>query len=110
MTINTALPTPRAPTGISVIVVGLGFGGLTAAIESHLRGHSVILLEKVTKVKQDAGDAIVIGPNAVRLIKSWGEQLCEEIEPHLSNATHAEMLDHHDRFIVRHELAGRGKG
>ncbi|KAH1911851.1 hypothetical protein KXV74_000226 [Aspergillus fumigatus] len=110
MTINTALPTPRAPTGISVIVVGLGFGGLTAAIESHLRGHSVILLEKVTKVKQDAGDAIVIGPNAVRLIKSWGERLCEEIEPHLSNATHAEMLDHHDRFIVRHELAGRGKG
>lgn len=62
------------------------------------------------KLPAAAGDAIVIGPNAVRLIKSWGERLCEEIEPHLSNATHAEMLDHHDRFIVRHELAGRGKG
>ncbi|KAL5363806.1 hypothetical protein BJX96DRAFT_178400 [Aspergillus floccosus] len=56
-----------------------------------------------------SGDGIVIGPNAVRLISTWGTQLIEKILPHLSNATHADMLDHHDRFIVRHELAGRGK-
>lgn len=56
-----------------------------------------------------AGDGIVIGPNAVRLISAWGTQLIEKVIPHLSNATHADMLDHHDRFIVRHEVAGRGK-
>ncbi|RHZ49216.1 FAD-dependent monooxygenase fmqB [Aspergillus thermomutatus] len=109
MTIDAAPPILPAPTGIKIIVVGLGFGGLATAIESHRRGHSVILLEKVTKLKQDAGDGIVIGPNAVRVINGWGELLFEEIAPHLSNATHADMLDHHDRFIVRHELAGRGK-
>lgn len=41
------------PSGITVIVVGLGLGGLATAIESHQKGHSVVLLEKMTKLKED---------------------------------------------------------
>lgn len=33
-------------SGIKVIVVGLGMAGLSAAIECHLQGHTVIGLEK----------------------------------------------------------------
>ena len=34
------------PTGIHVVIVGAGFGGLTAAIECHLKGHRVTVLER----------------------------------------------------------------
>lgn len=33
-------------TGVTVIIVGLGIAGLTAAVECHRRGHSVIGFEK----------------------------------------------------------------
>lgn len=52
-----AIEAPDQPhsvqSGINIIVVGLGLGGLATAIESHRRGHSVVLLEKVTKLKED---------------------------------------------------------
>ena len=34
------------PTPIHVVVVGAGFGGLTTAIECHLKGHKVTVLER----------------------------------------------------------------
>jgi NADPH-dependent 2,4-dienoyl-CoA reductase/sulfur reductase-like enzyme len=40
-------------TGIKVIIVGLGLAGLTAAIECHRKGHSVIVLEKVSELQHD---------------------------------------------------------
>lgn len=45
-------PAPEHSTGIKVIVVGLGLGGLTAAIECHRKGHSVIALEKNSDLKR----------------------------------------------------------
>lgn len=47
-------------TGIKVIIVGAGFGGLTAAIESYLKGHDVVVLEQTPKWEQ-LGDIISIG-------------------------------------------------
>ena len=47
------------PTGIKVVVVGAGFGGLTTAIECRLKGHSVDVLEKVSKW-EPLGDIISI--------------------------------------------------
>ena len=47
-------------TGIKVVVVGGGFGGLTTAIECRLKGHSVEVLEKVSKW-EPLGDIISIG-------------------------------------------------
>ncbi|KAI7124781.1 hypothetical protein KC352_g32288, partial [Hortaea werneckii] len=42
-------PSPYAKvpkTGIKVIIVGAGFGGLCAAIECHRQGHNVEVYEK----------------------------------------------------------------
>lgn len=38
-------------TGIKVIVVGLGLGGLAAAIECYRNGHDVIALEKNDEIR-----------------------------------------------------------
>jgi NADPH-dependent 2,4-dienoyl-CoA reductase/sulfur reductase-like enzyme len=46
-------------TGIQLVVVGAGFGGLTTAIESHLKGHMVIVVEKAPQWEQ-LGDIISI--------------------------------------------------
>lgn len=46
-------------TGIQVVIVGAGFGGLTAAIECTLKGHEVIVLEKTPSWEQ-LGDIISI--------------------------------------------------
>jgi hypothetical protein len=40
-------------SGIKVIVVGLGLAGLTTAIECRRKGHSVIVLDRITQLKHD---------------------------------------------------------
>ncbi|KAL2221519.1 putative MAK1-like monooxygenase [Thermoascus aurantiacus ATCC 26904] len=64
---GTAAP---SSTGIKVIVVGAGFGGLTAAIECHRQGHSVEIYESFPELKQ-LGDIISFGPNAGRIFRRW---------------------------------------
>jgi thioredoxin reductase len=46
-------------TNIKIVIVGAGFGGLTAAVESKLKGHEVIVLDKTPKWGQ-LGDIISI--------------------------------------------------
>ncbi|RFU25369.1 hypothetical protein B7463_g10971, partial [Scytalidium lignicola] len=60
-----------SPTGIKVIVVGAGFGGLTAAIEAHRQGHIVEIYESFPVLKA-LGDIISFGPNAGRIFTHWG--------------------------------------
>lgn len=61
----------RAPeTGIRVIIVGTGFAGLTAAIECHRKGHSVLVLESFPELKI-LGDIISFGPNSGRIFERW---------------------------------------
>lgn len=38
-------------SGIKVVIVGLGLGGLSAAIECHRKGHTVIAFDKVHELK-----------------------------------------------------------
>ncbi|KUJ18997.1 putative MAK1-like monooxygenase [Mollisia scopiformis] len=61
---------PAQPTGINVIVVGAGFGGLTAAIECHRQGHTVSIYESFPELKV-LGDIISFGPNAGRIFYRW---------------------------------------
>jgi len=58
------------PSGIHVIIVGAGFAGLTAAIESHRKGHSVLLLESFPELKL-LGDIISFAPNSARIFQRW---------------------------------------
>ncbi|KAH9219244.1 putative MAK1-like monooxygenase [Leptodontidium sp. 2 PMI_412] len=61
---------PAPATGINVIVVGAGFGGLVAAIECHRQGHSVSIYESFPELKV-LGDIISFGPNAGRIFHRW---------------------------------------
>ncbi|KAL1861104.1 hypothetical protein Plec18167_002806 [Paecilomyces lecythidis] len=62
--------TSTTPTGIKVIIVGAGFGGLTAAIECHRQGHDVEIYESFPELKS-LGDIISFGPNAGRIFRRW---------------------------------------
>ncbi|CRG90486.1 hypothetical protein PISL3812_07530 [Talaromyces islandicus] len=57
-------------TGIKVVIVGAGFGGLTAAIECHRQGHKVEIYESFPELKV-LGDIISFGPNAGRIYRRW---------------------------------------
>jgi 2-polyprenyl-6-methoxyphenol hydroxylase-like FAD-dependent oxidoreductase len=71
MAIDPTTNNKRPPTGIRVIVVGAGFGGLTAAIECYRQGHSVTVFESFPELKV-LGDIISFGPNAGRIFHRWG--------------------------------------
>ncbi|KAJ5117139.1 hypothetical protein N7448_004085 [Penicillium atrosanguineum] len=69
------------PTGIEVVVVGAGFGGLTAAIECHRQGHSVEIYESFPELKS-LGDIISFGPNAGRIFRRWSDgAIAERLRP-----------------------------
>jgi len=59
-----------SPSGIHVIIVGAGFAGLTAAIECHRKGHSVLVLESFPELKI-LGDIISFAPNSGRIFQRW---------------------------------------
>lgn len=60
----------RPASGIRVVIVGAGFAGLTAAIECHRKGHSVLLLESFPELKL-LGDIISFAPNSGRIFQRW---------------------------------------
>lgn len=66
------MATPKTKTGIKVIVVGAGFGGLTAAIECHRHGHDVEIYESFPELKV-LGDIISFGANGGRIFYRWGK-------------------------------------
>ncbi|CAG8983023.1 hypothetical protein HYALB_00010149 [Hymenoscyphus albidus] len=59
------------PSGIKVIVIGAGFGGLTAAIECQRQGHEVEIYESFAELKP-LGDIISFGSNGGRIFHRWG--------------------------------------
>lgn len=82
--------TTRQRTGIKVIVVGAGFGGLTAAIECHRQGHDVEIYESFKELKQ-LGDIISFGANAGRIFRRWkyadGSRVSDRLRPLSINLT-----------------------
>jgi 2-polyprenyl-6-methoxyphenol hydroxylase-like FAD-dependent oxidoreductase len=73
-------------TGIRVIIVGAGFGGLCAAIECHRQGHEVEVYESFKELKV-LGDIISFGANAGRIFRRWyvpgadGERISDRLDP-----------------------------
>lgn len=61
----------KPKTGIKVLIVGAGFGGLTAAIECHRQGHDVEVYESFPELKV-LGDIISFGANGGRIFYRWG--------------------------------------
>lgn len=62
----------KPKTGIKVVIVGAGFGGLTAAIECHREGHDVVVYESFPELKV-LGDIISFGMNAGRIFHRWSD-------------------------------------
>jgi 2-polyprenyl-6-methoxyphenol hydroxylase-like FAD-dependent oxidoreductase len=56
--------------GLKVLIVGAGFGGLTAAIECQLRGMNVLVVETYP-TSATYGDIIDFFPNGGRIIENW---------------------------------------
>lgn len=76
---RTPAPQPATPTGIRVVIVGAGFGGLTAAIECWRQGHTPIVLEKTPEIKP-LGDIISFAANSSRIFKRW-PGVAEQLDP-----------------------------
>ncbi|GFF95961.1 6-hydroxynicotinate 3-monooxygenase [Aspergillus udagawae] len=57
--------TRDAPTGITVIIVGLGIAGLSAAIECHRQGHTLTL------PNLGVGDIIGLSGNGLNVLSRW---------------------------------------
>lgn len=64
------MDTPKPKTGIKIVIVGAGFGGLTAAIEAHRQGHDPEIYEAFPELKS-LGDIISFGSNAGRIFYRW---------------------------------------
>ncbi|KAF2209569.1 hypothetical protein CERZMDRAFT_46749 [Cercospora zeae-maydis SCOH1-5] len=58
------------PTGIDVLVVGAGVGGLATALECVRKGHSVRVVER-SEAASAGGDMFTIGANALRLLDNY---------------------------------------
>ncbi|KAH6716333.1 hypothetical protein BKA61DRAFT_515910 [Leptodontidium sp. MPI-SDFR-AT-0119] len=58
-------------SAFTIVVVGGGVAGLSAAIGLRLKGHKIIVLEKTTTL-QTLGGSLLIPPNAARVLHSYG--------------------------------------
>ncbi|EGO20741.1 hypothetical protein SERLADRAFT_442075 [Serpula lacrymans var. lacrymans S7.9] len=62
---------PPNSTGINIIVVGCGYGGLACAIECKRKGHRVTILEKIPEFKV-LGDIVRVQPLPLPLWGAYG--------------------------------------
>ncbi|KAK6857186.1 monooxygenase [Apiospora arundinis] len=71
-------PAP-SPIPLTVLIVGAGFAGLTAAIECHRHGLRPIVLDKFKALKP-LGDIISFASNSSRIFERW-PGVAEQMEP-----------------------------
>jgi len=99
---------PRLPpSGISVLVVGAGFAGLSAAIEADRKGHDVTLLEKVDSIDEITriGDIISFDPNGSKAFERW-PGVIPQMEAIARQTTWLDFYHHEGRFVTRQSFAG----
>lgn len=102
---------PRLPpSGIKVIVVGAGFGGLAAAIECDRKGHSVILLEKAEDAVelQRFGDIVSFDPNGSRIFENW-PGVMEGIQPVIRHTTSLDLYKWTGELITTQSFVEEAK-
>lgn len=88
---------PVTPSGISVLIIGAGFAGLTAAIECKRKGHNPLVLESFPELKQ-LGDIISFGSNAGRIIRRW-EGVEAKLDPICLDTKSLKFFDWQGGFI-----------
>ncbi|KAL3491945.1 hypothetical protein BJX62DRAFT_251033 [Aspergillus germanicus] len=65
------MDTTHAKTPLDVVIVGVGIGGIAAALTLGLRGHHITILESAPKL-MEVGAGIQVSPNMLRLFDRWG--------------------------------------
>ncbi|KAK4229257.1 hypothetical protein QBC38DRAFT_508382 [Podospora fimiseda] len=84
---------------ISVIIVGAGFAGLTAALELSRKSIPVLLLEKSPSLSQTLGDIISFGQNSSRFFAKWPGVL-EKLDPIIHQSTEFHFHDWQGKFVT----------
>ncbi|KAL2837824.1 FAD/NAD(P)-binding domain-containing protein [Aspergillus pseudodeflectus] len=101
---------PPGSSGITVIVVGLGIGGLSAVIECQRKGHHVIGIEQQSSLKP-IGDSIGLASNAATVVKKWGDGSVDAaLAPLLNLPDTMDICDSAGKLLVRSRMAGYGEG
>lgn len=104
MTAEDTAPPPtqtKPKTGIKVVIVGAGFGGLTAAIECHLQGHDVVVLEQFPELKP-LGDIISFGSNAGHIFHRWSDgYVSRKFRPLCINAPYFDIRKYDGERIIQ---------
>ncbi|KAK3990923.1 hypothetical protein QBC44DRAFT_393854 [Cladorrhinum sp. PSN332] len=90
---------PSPPSGTSVIIVGAGFAGLTAALELSRKSIPVLLLEKSSTLSQTLGDIISFGQNSSRFFSKWPGVLAR-LEPIIHKSTEFHFHDWKGKFVT----------
>jgi salicylate hydroxylase len=86
----------------SIIIVGAGIGGLTAALSVARAGYRVVVLERAARL-EEAGAGIQLSPNAMRVLAALG--LTEHLRPHAVAPEAIQVVDASSgRDIVRLSL------
>jgi 2-polyprenyl-6-methoxyphenol hydroxylase-like FAD-dependent oxidoreductase len=95
---------PRLPpSGISLIIVGAGFAGLTAAIECHRKGHAVTLLDKSPSLAP-LGDIISFGQNSSRFFAKW-PGVMDALQPLIHKSDVFHFHDWTGKFVTTQSFA-----
>ncbi|KAL4776687.1 hypothetical protein BDW60DRAFT_222932 [Aspergillus nidulans var. acristatus] len=89
---TSSLPSRHPSTGISVLIVGAGMGGLMTALECWRKGHDVVGILERSEGPVYSGDIIVMQPSAVSIIRHWPDMLhdmkAEQVHAVVSYETH----------------------
>ncbi|CAK7227433.1 hypothetical protein SCUCBS95973_006541 [Sporothrix curviconia] len=105
----TAVAEPNS-SGIKVIVVGLGLGGLAAAIECKRKGHEVIAIDQQKELKP-IGDSIGIANNAAFVVRRWGDGIVDKrLQKIIAHPDIMGMYDNKGQLYVNSDMAGYGHG
>ncbi|GFP60627.1 hypothetical protein ACSS6W_004246 [Trichoderma asperelloides] len=68
---SSSLPERHPGTGIDVLIVGAGMGGLMSALECWRKGHNIVGILERQDGPVYSGDIIVIQPSAVSVFRHW---------------------------------------
>ncbi|KAK1764515.1 FAD/NAD(P)-binding domain-containing protein [Phialemonium atrogriseum] len=97
-------------SGITVIVIGLGYAGCVAAVECHRKGHKVIVFEQAPEITA-LGDVIGITGNAAQIISKWGDgKVHDQLEPFLCDYTRQNIHNSKGQLLVSHSMLGYSAG
>jgi 2-polyprenyl-6-methoxyphenol hydroxylase-like FAD-dependent oxidoreductase len=101
---------PPNSSGIKVIVVGLGYSGVVAAVECFRKGHKVIAFEQTKKVSE-GGDMLGIAANAAHIMAAWGDgSVHEEFKKIISVMDTLDLYNWKGEHLTTQSMPGFSQG